>query len=298
MSSTTSIANVDISSAEEQQQSQRKVRRKTNSYFGNKRSQPPTAPPGFDALQYSTLPSIPQLHSFSELTQQHPNKTVSNNAAAAATNDDDADVDFPSLSQHTEVQLVQKHKDAAQVDPWSVRLLHERLAALPDVTYYPRDMTVQKSIEELQLAMRLSQLRLPLVPAWHEQELLQEAGRFTHSYASAEDGTPVEAEFDFPSCTSGAKCCGMTLYHKFLDSKDTESGFILTSFMYPAEYYLFLRERKLPASPKPCVLCCRKMLVDCVVPSAQSIAILLIFARRNQFRRGQTTHLPAVPQHR
>jgi hypothetical protein len=255
----------DLSSAEEQQQRRGKIRRKTTGMF-HRRSQ--LAPKPIASIQHRPILDAPELKTFSELVAENTHiklsatetdcsligqKKASSGTETSKTNRSISTAlssinDTAIEGALSDAALEANHALAYGTNPSEFAMLQVRLNALPEPMYYPREIEKEMSRKQMNDALRRRQLFLPVMNASHEQDLMQEAGSFTHP------SSDYKTVYEFPACVFATKCVGQVHF-----------GVILTATMLPEEYTAFLFDQKQPATARPCILCCRKTICDYVL---------------------------------
>ena len=92
---------------------------------------------------------------------------------------------------------------------------------------------------------------IPVFTSQHEQELLTEP---YSQYTATRRFVPMR------QCSSGQSCIGM---RENIPGHEKSGGIILREALTPIEIDVFKRTGDLPAEAKPCILCCRHMMVRC-----------------------------------
>lgn len=170
--------------------------------------------------------------------------------------------DASALVAGIQERVVEEHRRACKAIPARVGVYQSLLDQLWKPIFYDKrrvDGDDDATSQRLEGALRLRQVKLPLMTSALESELLAEAGRFVHA----------GKEYDFPPCVNGAKCMGMQLDFPIgmaLDEfkRAKPQRFVLTSLMYEEEYRAFITEDKPPPCLRPCIVCCRYTLVQLV----------------------------------
>ena len=253
----------DISSTEEHQlQKTVTIRRKKTGLFAKRQSSSSQA---FIPLQtpdpeHRPVKDVPNLMTFRELLSD----TRCGPIKLSTPDDEDSSSSSSSSSSvlvpRSEHDLQAQHEKAFHVIPWQQKLLQARLEALPQPMYYPRELTMQMSHDQMLSTLRQRQQYLPLLTATLEDALLQEAGVFGGR--------------DFPACVNGERCesfrwcCRVQGSEKIipeLNNSNSYKGFACTSIMFQEEYDAFIADGTIPNCRRPCVLCARVTLCDFVM---------------------------------
>jgi ferredoxin len=254
---------IDDMSSAERQSITKKIRRKNTGVFSHRREST-TQPTPHDSLSYKALHTTPELHTFAELVKDNTHIDIEATEKQCSLIGQKrllppSSTNTQTQTQHvdalSEIELAAKQRTAFLSKPWDYLMLSNRLQSLPKPVYYPRDLTLTMSTEQMEEAMRRRQLQLPLMPAEHEQELLQESGLFKVG----------DMTYDFPACIYGKDCVSVCYINLIPGFEQNTKGFTCTSVMFPDEYQDFIKDGKPPASKRPCILCCRKKICDHVV---------------------------------
>jgi len=178
-------------------------------------------------------------------------------------NGESGDAEDSDDQEDPEAESVKRVKACAVIDPWASQALTQRINALPKPLYFPRDISIAMAEDKMQDALRRRQLELTLMKASFEQELLQESGTFVCA-----DGVTRT----FPPCSFRENCVCTVLFARIQHSEAgvSTTPFACTQMFYPEQYSEFWKSGKIPQSPTPCLLCCRKTLADAVVHSRLS----------------------------
>lgn len=170
--------------------------------------------------------------------------------------------DASALVASIQQRVVEEHRRACKVVPARIGIYQSLIDQLWKPVFFDQNRVNgddDAASRRLEGALRLRQVRLPLMTSDLESELLAECGRFMHA----------GREYDFPACVNGDKCMGMQLdfplgmaLGEFKHGK--RQRFVLTSLMYEEEYRAFITEDKPPPCRRPCIVCCRYTLVQLV----------------------------------
>lgn len=141
------------------------------------------------------------------------------------------------------------HAQQASVNPYqNVSFLAKRDKLPLHEFYSDAPSTRGLDQEEFDRQLRMKLLQLPLLTADYESLLLAQGGAHYD-----EQGVLRQ----FPLCMYNDKCVGMTEKFHLLTQP-----IILTALMYPREYTVFMKTGSAPTHTRPCILCCRHLLVD------------------------------------
>ena len=158
------------------------------------------------------------------------------------------------LSRPTKLARSEYHINQSDTNP-----VYDHLQEIMDRMPFPPWINVGQSdtkeaYEALITSIRETSGRiLPLLDANTANELLQEAGSFTHSIDS------YAKTHNFPACKFGAsgKCVGQThVVHGFAEQGQPQ-GAVMMSFMYKWEWVTFITTGEIPPHPRPCLGCMR-----------------------------------------
>lgn len=164
-------------------------------------------------------------------------------------------------------ERARRHLQAANFDPWQTHEFQQLIDNFPVPTYFFRHNMDQDNLYEM---LRSRQVRLPLMPASLESELLRESGNWPYQYRRT-DGVVEEKVYNFPPCSLAqrSRCIAQSSFlMSTLDGLD--APMVPVSLMFVEEWKHFLRtgypvESGQSWQPRPCILCCRAMLVDWVM---------------------------------
>jgi hypothetical protein len=163
----------------------------------------------------------------------------------ATTPDQNSDGSHPNVCQE------KPYKTA----DWPMELILQRLLKdLPPTRMYSitdsqHEITAQSSSTYLQRLIEQSE-QLPVMPASVASQLLRESGKWTVPFGNH------MVERNFPSCSNGAQCCGMTVMFP------GRGNGIITAWMSKEEYDSFLATARLPMGidKRICIMCYRRVL--------------------------------------
>jgi hypothetical protein len=140
-------------------------------------------------------------------------------------------------------------------NPLAIPALHQlfaaHAAALPHPMFALHGAKAPAPAELAQMLRERKFVKLESFDAFHENELLVEAGK-PRRLPSGQKAMP-------PSCKMGAKCEGLQGQIRGVDGP----GFILTAYMFREELAEFLATGVAPRGhPRPCILCSRIAFMD------------------------------------
>jgi hypothetical protein len=240
---------------------------------------PPDAPvTSLDGIQWMGIDEAlqPHLHTITDLVNKHVHLNVqdphqaqcsfvrsklakgeadSSHASATTTVNDDVK-SVKDAAGH----LVPEDRDAAVAhDPWVTELFRSKLQQLPVPDYYFHDPTeTNTTADDIYALLRRKQQQVELFDFAYEQLQLGEAGTFFVQPKAQQAARAVT----FPPCSRGSACCGML---NGIPDPDKIGTFVMTQMMYRHEYHtLMFSAGAAPPPARPCILCCRRLLVDWV----------------------------------
>lgn len=151
---------------------------------------------------------------------------------------------------------------ARSLVPWFDALFRSKLEAISEPTFVQNSastgadsssstpsLTVDKVHEQLTQELLQDTLTLQVMTSDLESQLLAESGRWK---------MPSNGKiYDFPPCPNDQKCrCMLSRV------VDQPRGFVGTALMYDFEYSIFLKTNTPPRARRPCIMCCRFILMD------------------------------------
>lgn len=263
------------------------VSKKSNNNNNNKSKRKLIAPPkNLNLSQRAELDNLPVIQSIQDLVRQYPH--MKTDPDTNEPNCEDAcnkfQLDMKTLDQDVELrvniqlpeeqeelstrnnslfQIKKSHYNVAEQVPWELELFNEKLSKLSVPELYFNDKNVSneeflkmnnQSREQLSRMLRQNALKLPEVSSVLEDQLLHEAGEWTHLNNNE--------KYFFPPCQFRTDCIANKLVGKI---RGLEKGMILMQFMFQQEYMDFYQKKLTHDLPvRPCVLCCRHHLADWV----------------------------------
>lgn len=194
------------------------------------------------------ISELPQMSTLGELVQQQPHladETDCKLASGKRVNKDNSS----NNSESGDAQAIQQQQQQqSQTDPYQIQAFLKLRSSLPIPRFYcPDDRQSNLSQSELEQQLMEGKLQLVCLSAEFESSLLAEGGERM-------DVNGVVRKF--PTCRYGESCVGST--HRI---RGLESPVQFTALMFPDEYKLFLQNGTVPRVQRPCILCCRWILV-------------------------------------
>lgn len=253
----------ELSSAEEEDHKRSRNRRRPRPLTHITQNE---APPVLPGAKHTAVPDAdhPQLRTIAELKREHGyldtqkaqsqmcemavNKLTSKQRTTSAN----VSVDIEALMAQLKPM---KQEEAADVVPWADTMFQQKLAALPRAEYYFRSVTTRLSHNDLIKGLRQRQVELPLLRSDYEMGIMAEAGTFVVNAETGEKRT-------YPACFYGSEC----VTNKFsIPDPQGVGKFISMALVYPEEMEALRAQGVAAVSIRPCVLCCRKRLMDYVL---------------------------------
>lgn len=192
---------------------------------------------------------MPKLATLEQLVAEHIHLKSSTDCQVAAgkkINQSGAVVELTTGKSNPKL-----HKQQASINPYQIQAFLLKRSNLPVPRFYcPSDKQHSLSQEELQRQLSDNKLQLCCLEADFESALLAEA-----KPTKLKDCDGVLRQF--PLCRYKDKCVGSTVKIRGLNEK-----IVLTALMFPHEYDKFLLDGTCPRVDRPCILCCRWILVD------------------------------------
>lgn len=250
MSGTKRSGEDSLSSAEEEDDKRRRNRRRPRALTDVSSIVAPAPLPGAVHVALEEK-EHPMMKTIAELVAEHRHLDTSKTQSLMC---ETASSKLSSKSSsrvraHDELKTVD-HEKAADVDPWQNKLFLSKVATLPRVQYYFRNVQPTLSHDQLLTMLKQRQVQLPLLTAEYEQSIMGEAGLFEGSLVT------------YPACVNGAQCVTNTMN---IPDPEGVGKFIGTALMYPEELQALKTTGTQPVSRRPCILCCRYHLADFVL---------------------------------
>jgi hypothetical protein len=165
------------------------------------------------------------------------------------------------LIQTSGCDTKEEHERLINTNPYQVAEFIQKRDQLPVSKFFCEDSTSSGlSQEELDKQLRESRLMLHCLSAEYESMFLAEGGQHCD-----QDGISRK----FPVCCQDDQCVGMTIKFHHLTEKIK-----FVSLMFPNEYETFLQTGATPAVRRPCIPCCRYLLVDWEI-TCRSVQLLV-----------------------
>jgi len=155
------------------------------------------------------------------------------------------------LSEEEQQNIQKSHNEQSNQDPYQLTAFLQRRKAISIPKFYcPDDHKHSLSQIEIERQLKENKLQLCCLDADFESSLLAQA-----SIEKLKDHNGILRQF--PLCRNRSNCVGSTIKIPYLTEK-----IILTALMFPHEYEEFLNNGTTPRIDRPCILCCRFILVD------------------------------------
>ncbi len=195
------------------------------------------------------MSEVPQLRTLRELVQEQKHLTEETDCKLAASKRITTAATAMDTESVSPVEVQQQHHQQSKIDPYQITAFLQRRSALPVPRFYcPDDRHHNLSQAELEQQLMENKLQLMCLDADFESTLLAEAGNRMDVHGVIRN---------FPVCRYKDNCVGSLIKIPGLDDKVQ-----LTALMYPDEYAEFLKNGTVPRIARPCILCCRFILVD------------------------------------